>query len=164
MKDFTRKIKFHDVFSDKENEDISIHRNKSNRQIYTQNQEINNICNLIELLQPIRVHTNDNLTPEERSALEELTSNNDLIIKQADKSGNFVLMDKTYYRDSLVLEGHLNSNAYEKIPIGEDKVVVQNLRKLVNRHKDSLTDKEQQFITDFEWKTSNFLRAAENTQ
>ena len=39
-------------------------------------------------------------------------------------------------RDSLVLEGHLNSNAYEKIPIGEDKVVVQNLRKLVNRHKD----------------------------
>ena len=156
MKDFTRKIKIHDVFSDKENEDISIHRNKSNRQIYTQNQEINDICNLIELLQPIRVHTNDNLTPEERSALEELTSNNDLIIKQADKSGNFVLMDKTYYRDSLVLEGHLNSNAYEKIPIGEDKVVVQNLRKLVNRHKDSLTDKEQQFITDFEWKTSNF--------
>ena len=164
MKDFTRKIKFHDVFSDKENEDISIHRNKSNRQIYTQNQEINNICNLIELLQPIRVHTNDNLTPEERSALEELTSNNDLIIKQADKSGNFALMDKTYYRDSLVREGHLNSNAYEIIPIGEDKVVVQTLRKHVNRHKDSLTDKEQQFITDFEWKTSNFLRAAENTQ
>ena len=65
-------------------------------------------------------------------------------------------MDTTYYRDSLVLEGHLNSDAYEKIPIDEDKVVVQNLRKLVDRHKDSLTDKEQQFITDFDWKTSNF--------
>ena len=156
MKDFTRKIKIHDIFSNKENEDISIHRNKSNRQIYTQNQEINNICNLIELLQPHRVHTNDNLTPEERTAVEELISNNDLIVKQADKSGNFVLMDTTYYRDSLVLEGHLNSDAYEKIPIDEDKVVVQNLRKLVDRHKDSLTDKEQQFFTDFDWKTSNF--------
>ena len=65
-------------------------------------------------------------------------------------------MDTTYYRVSLVLEGHLNSDAYEKIPIDEDKVVVQNLRKLVDRHKDSLTDKEQQFITDFDWKTSNF--------
>ena len=28
-------------------------------------------------------------------------------------------------------------------------------KKLVNRHKDSLTDKEQQFITDFNVKTSN---------
>ena len=144
------------MFFDKENEDISIDRNKSNKQIYTHNQEINNICNLIELLQPHRTHTEDDLTPEERIALNELTSNNALIIKQADKSGNFVLMDQTYYRDTLVLEGHLHSGSYERVPLDEDKVVVQNLQNHVIRHKESLTEKEQKFITDFNWKTSNF--------
>ncbi len=104
LKDFTRKVKIQDLFFDQQNSDTSIRRNKSNRPIYTPNQEINNVCNLIELLQPQRSNVKDNLTTDERIALDELTSNNDLIIKPADKSGNFVLLDKIYYRDKLVLQ------------------------------------------------------------
>ena len=133
MKKFTRRVKIQEVFFDKESNDISIHRNKSNRPIYTENHEVNNICNLIEYLQPEKTNIEDNLTKEERQALEELTSNDNIIIKQADKSGNFVLMDKNFYRDVLVLEGHLNSNTYIKVASNEDNVVMTNLKKLIKK-------------------------------
>ena len=155
LKDFTRKVKIQDVFFDQQNSDTSIRRNKSNRPIYTPNQEINNVCNLIELLQPQRSNVKDNLTTDERIALDELTSNNDLIIKPADKSGNFVLLDKIYYRDKLVLQGHLESDTYEKVSNNEDNNVMKNLKKLVQKHQNALTKKEQDFLTDFQWKTSN---------
>ncbi len=116
LKDFTRKVKIHELFSDKDTNDISIHRNNSNKQFYTQNQEINNICNFIELLQPEKMFGNDNLTSDERDALKELTSNENIIIKKSHKSGNFVIMDKSFYRDTLVLQGHLHSDTYEKVP------------------------------------------------
>ena len=50
MKKFTRRVKIQEVFFDKESNDICIHRNKSNRPIFTENHEVNNICNLIEYL------------------------------------------------------------------------------------------------------------------
>ena len=128
-------MKIQEVFFDKESNDISIHRNKSNRPIFTENHEVNNICNLIEYLQPERTIIQDNLTIDERHALKELTSNENIIIKQADKSGNFVLMDKDFYWDVLVLEGHLNSNSYMKVASNEDNVVMINLKNLSRNTK-----------------------------
>ena len=81
LKGFKRKAKIHGAFLNKEKEDISIHRNKSNTETYARNQEINNICNLKNFYS-YQVHTEDNLTPEERIALRQLTSNGDLIIKK----------------------------------------------------------------------------------
>ena len=79
----------------------------------------------------IDVATNckDNLTEEERLALKELSENEDVIIKRADKSGNFVLLDKSFYRDQLVLEGHLATDSYQKISDNEDLLVMKNLKK-----------------------------------
>ena len=154
IKDFTRKIRIRDVFWGKESNDESLHRNKSNRPVFTDNQEINNICKLTEILQPENINAADNLTQEERRALEDLVNNEDIVIKKADKGGNFVLMDKSFYRDQLVLEGHLKSNDYETLPVDADKQVMKNLKALVKKHKDCLTDKEQDFITNFDWKTS----------
>ena len=64
-------------------------------------------------------------------------------------------MDKSFYRDQLVLEGHLNSNDYKTLPLDADKKVMKNLKSLVKKHEDCLTDKEQDFITNFDWKTSH---------
>ena len=64
-------------------------------------------------------------------------------------------MDKSFYRDQLVSEGHLKSNDYETLPVDADKPVMKNLKAHVKKHKDYLTDKEQDFITNFDWKTSH---------
>jgi len=156
IKDFTRKVKIREVFSDKENDDISIHRNKSNKQILSNNPEINSICNFMELLEPTKHLVKDNLTQEERNALQEITNREDIIIKRADKGGNFVIMDKDFYREKLVLQGHLNGNEYQEVTLDQDNIVMRNLKILVNKYQDVLTTKELQFITNFEWKSSNF--------
>ena len=156
IKDFTRRIKIKDVFWDKEANDGSIHRNKSNRPIFTDNYKVNNVCNLIEILQSEKTNCKDNLTEEERLTLKELSENEDVITKRADKSGNFVLVDKSFYHDQLVLEGLLATDSYQKISDNEDLLVMKNLKKLIKKHEDSLTTKEQDFITNLEWKTSKF--------
>lgn len=77
-------------------------------------------------------------------------------MKKADKGGNFIIMDKPYYRDSLVLENHLNHKSYTKIDKNEDRNVMKSLNTLLRNHEDCLTKKEVDFISNFEWKTSNF--------
>ncbi len=156
IKDFTRKIKIKDVFHNKENADISLHRNKSNRTIHTQNSEINQICDFIELLKPEYINMRDNLTEEERVALNELSNNDNIVLKPADKSGNFIIMDKAFYRDKLVLNDHLNTENYKKVDQNEDLNVIKNLNSLLKQYEKDLTKKEVDYIKNFQWKTSNF--------
>ena len=139
-----------------ENDDESLHRNKSNRPIFTKNSEINQICNFMELLQLDKIISKDSLSEVERTALSELQTNNDIIIKRADKGGNFVIMDKDFYRDKLALEGHLNTNDYKRVNDDEDIKVMKDLKTITKKYEKELATKEQQFICDFPWKTSNF--------
>ena len=57
----------------------------------------------MELLEPTKHSVKYNQTQEEKSALQEITSRDDIIIKRADKGGKFVIMNKDFYRDKLVL-------------------------------------------------------------
>ena len=98
------------------------------------------------MLQPDVKSCADNLTPEERTALHELANNEEIIIKKADKGGNFIIMDKSYYRDYLVLENHLNDNAYKKIDQNEDRQVIKKLNTLLLNYEERLTRKEVDFI------------------
>ena len=66
------------------------------------------------------------------------------------------MLDKTHYRDILILQGHLYSDTYETVPSNQDQIVMKKLQEPVNKHHTNLTKKEQNFITDFECKTSNF--------
>ena len=84
-------------------------------------------------------------------ALKELSNDEGIIIKRADKSGNFVLLGKPFYRYQLVLEGHLTTDSYQTKSDNEDLLVMKNLKKLMKKHENSLTTKEQDFITNFEW-------------
>ena len=110
----------------------------------------------MELLQPDKITSKDNLSEVERTALSELQTNSDIIIKRADKGGNFVIMDKDFYRDKLVLEGHLHTNDYRRVNDDEDIKVMKDLKTITKIYEKELTTKEQQFIHDFPWKTSNF--------
>ena len=95
----------------------------------------------MELLEPTKHFAKDNLTQEERNALQELTSRDDIIIKRADKGGNFVIMDKDFYREKLILQGHLNGNDYKEVTLDQDNIVMRNLKTLVNKYQDVLTTK-----------------------
>ena len=96
-----------------------------------------------------------NITNEEQNALKNLMNNPDIIMKPTDKGGGLVLMDKLYYRDSLVIKGHLDSNVYQEVPLDSDKKVFKNLKSLVEKYRSNLTKREVDYLTNFKWQSSN---------
>ena len=65
-------------------------------------------------------------------------NNPDLIIKSKYKVYGLVLMDKSYYWDSLVIKEHLDSNVYQEVPLESDKKVFQKLKSLVEKYRSNL--------------------------
>ena len=65
-------------------------------------------------------------------------------------------MDVDFYRNKLVIEDHLSSNTYRKVDNNCDKTVMTQLNKHVQTYKKHLTIKEQDYITNFKWQSSNF--------
>ena len=114
------------------------------------------MINEIEGLDPEPIKTPSNVTVEERKAIKELKENKNIVIKKADKTNIFVVMDTEFYRDKLVLKDHLNTPTYEKTSADADKKVFVEQTKLMKNHEQCLTPKEFKFVTNYEWKTSNF--------
>ena len=110
----------------------------------------------MDRIDPVPYKIESNLSPQERTALQELIDNDDIIIKPADKGGCLVIMNKAFYRDKLVIHDHLNSDTYERSHIDSDSNTMAELRGLIEKHKHCLTSKERDFICNFEWKTSEF--------
>ena len=65
-------------------------------------------------------------------------------------------MDKEYYINHVVLDGHLNNPIYKSIPSNTDQKVFQNLRKLVEKYSSNLTKKEKEYVLNNTWKSSKF--------
>ena len=65
--------------------------------------------------------------------MKDLINYPDITLKSKDKGGGLVLMDKSYYRDSLVIKEHLDSNIYQEVPLDSDKKVFQKLKSLVEK-------------------------------
>ena len=112
------------------------------------------IIRKIESLEPDSVNYDDNLSPDERNALSNLKNNRNIIIKPADKGSSIVIMNVNYYHDKLVMEGHLNTNAYTKVNNKIDDEVQNKLCKLIEKHSHCLTKYETEYITNYPWKTS----------
>ena len=95
------------------------------------------------------------MTKDELTALEVLQNDKNIVIKQADKGGAFVVMDKEYYIDKIndLLK---DSGTYKTLSENGDEKVMAKLKKCVNQHKSILTKKEIDYLTKFEFKTSNF--------
>ena len=65
-------------------------------------------------------------------------------------------MDSNYYSDHLVLEAHLKRDTYQEFQKDCDVKVMNELNKHVQKHKTCLTSKEIDYLTKFDWQTSNF--------
>ena len=154
-KEFTRKLKLKEKFKDQDFQDESLVKKKLNYTPYIDNQDFLKIIDSIEQCDPIYKRTEDNLTIQERKALQELKDCPDITIKKADKGNTLVVMATDFYRDKLVLNDHINTLTYGKAQDNADAKTFQHLKKLMDKHKSSLTKNEYKYVTNYEWKSSN---------
>ena len=95
-----------------------------------------------------------NITASEHNALSDLQKDHSIIIKEADKGGAFVIMDRDYYikRMSDMLK---DGKMYKEIKSNREKQILTKIKKLTAKHGQNLTDKETDFLLNFETKCSN---------
>ena len=149
-------MKLVEKFKDSNYTDKSLVKHTSISEVKTENAWLQYIVNVLDGMEPEPIHTPSNITNEERNAIKELKNNKNIVIKKADKTNVFVIMDTPFYRDKLVLQDHLNTQVYELTTEHADKQVFNEQTKLIKKHEKCLTIKERKYITNYEWKTSNF--------
>ena len=158
---FCRKLRLREFFSetDVENDDDSIAKNKSkftpqrNRNT-TLDTYVDFLKKTAENIGSQEIKPKCNINANEWRCLQKLNNNPDLIIKQADKGGAFVIMDADFYADKML--DHLkDEETYEKLEGNIDEKVKKKMMQLINNHAKCFTKKEQDFLTKFEQKTSN---------
>ncbi|OOY45291.1 hypothetical protein, partial [Solemya velum gill symbiont] len=96
-----------------------------------------------------------NLSKGERTAMNLISSDSSIIIKQADKGGAIVIMDSDYYKQK-VEELLLDEEYYREIPENIDPDTMKKIQKLVSKHSMCITPKERNYLLQFEVKESNF--------
>ena len=156
VKALTKKLKIIEKYKDCDFKNDSLLRNKSIYEVKTENKWVQHIVNVLENLEPEPMDVPSNVSDEERRAVSELAKNRDIIIKKADKSNIFVIMDSEFYRNKLVLNDHLNQPTYERTVKDADKEVFRQQCRLIDQHRNCFTEQEYKYITKFEWKSSLF--------
>ena len=87
--------------------DESLVKEKSIYEPITKDKHLVDIINKIEHTDPLSIKYKDNLNHAERTALSELKTFDDIVIKKADKGNTLIVMDSEFYKDKLVLQDHL---------------------------------------------------------
>ena len=79
------------------------------------------------------------------------------MIKEADKGGALVILDKEFYERKLIMADHLNDpSTYAKVKDNADKKTMSSLTKLVQKHEKCFTKGEKKYVLDPNWKSSEF--------
>ena len=155
---FSKKLALQEKYFDASFDDESLIRQQSKKYITTKNKQLSEIISVINKLTPNEKFTADNLDKDERNALEEMKilCDNSLVLKKADKSNTFVIMEKSDYEETLVLKGHLHTSTYEVADNDANHQVYKNLTKLCDKHKICLTTNERKAILKEDWAESQF--------
>ena len=142
-----------EIFNDTPFEDNSLVYNPSTKPVKTNNSDLQQSITEIEHGDRNYKSFTDSLTKEERASITELRENENIILKKSDKGGGWVIMDKEYYINHIVLDGHLNNPIFKPISSNTDQKGFQNLRKLVDKYSSNLTKKEKQYVLNNTWKS-----------
>lgn len=95
-----------------------------------------------------------NISKDERKAINTLANDNSIVIKQADKGGAFVIMDTDFYTDKM--EEHVHDRStYTPLLSNQDDEVMGKIKRLTDKYHNNLTEKEIDYLLNFETKTSN---------
>ena len=155
---FNRKLRLAEYFEGMEDEDISLVRNKSN---FTppdkRNGALDEFIDTVEKFPKTlrQTHTKQNLKRSEWKAVKSLKDDNSIIIKQADKGGASVIMNKETYKS--MVERILNDEVYyTKLKTNPEKDLQMKYKRFLKNYKSHMTEKEMDYLQNFEAKTSNF--------
>ena len=91
---------------------------------------------------------------DEWQALLELKEDTNLVIKECDKGGTCVIMDKQFYCEKME-ELLKDETTYKEIGENIDATVHRKIKALTDKHSSELTSKEIDYLTNFEYRTSN---------
>ncbi|VDI56115.1 Hypothetical predicted protein [Mytilus galloprovincialis] len=97
----------------------------------------------------------DNLTREEKTALQNLKSDKSIIIIEADKGNAVVIMDREYYRDN-ILNMLQDEMSYEVTDKKLDRQTSTMIKKLLKKHKTELFEEEIDYISNSKFSESYF--------
>ena len=95
------------------------------------------------------------ISKSEWGAIKSLKENDSIVIKEADKGGAVVVMNKTHYYN-IVVEILQDKETYKKNNENCDKKVYKDLEKFVAKFSNCLLKEEQDFLTKFLFWASNF--------
>lgn len=95
-----------------------------------------------------------NITIKERQCINELQNDPSIIIKEADKGGGIVIMNKDYYKNKM-LEMLQDNTFYKATEDDCSKTTFKKIRALIRESKD-ITRHEINYLLEFESKTSSF--------
>ncbi|CAG2184856.1 unnamed protein product [Mytilus edulis] len=169
IKEFCRKLRLKNHFGDKESKtaDESIVRNKST---FTpekgKNKDldlyINHLSNFPLIPKP-QDKVKNNLPFKQQQALYRLQKDESIIIKEADKGGALVIMDRIYYRDKI--QEQLNDKQYyRELNDNMEKKTKRNINKLISKFPHCTTEKEVDYLTKFEVRQATFMDYLKSTK
>ena len=158
IEQFTRKLRLVEFFSEEENSnDTSLVKNKSNfHPPRDRDKTLDTVCDFLNK-QNFEKNTKRkaNISKNEEAGINLLKNNNEIIIKEADKGGAVVIMNKNHYK-KMVMD-HLNDKkTYKKVTKSCDNNTMTELKRLTEKFKNELTQQEIKYLTNFSFKTSNF--------
>ncbi|OOZ57814.1 hypothetical protein [Solemya velum gill symbiont] len=159
IQEFCRKLRLKEYFADKEEQqDGSLVRNKSD--FNPPRGRDQHLDGYIETLSKFPIESNgerkrNNISREERAAIHHLGSDTSIVIKEADKGGTIVIMDSGYYMEK-VEEQLKDTKYYKELQEPIDENTMRKIQRLVSKHPNCTTEKEADFLTKFECKTSHF--------
>lgn len=158
LNEFFRKLKLREFFYEKDmDNDDSIVKNKSFFEPPKgRNQHLDSYIELTKQISTTipKTTNKNNLSSNERKALDSLTKDTSIVIKEADKGSGIVIMNSYYYEEKI--KEMLNDKTfYKKTNEQCTKATFQKIRKTISTGKD-LTRKEIEYLINFDCKTSFF--------
>ena len=167
VKEFIRKLQLKEIFHSykpSQNDSIVKHASDFLPQLENvKNPLLKNVCqrlsstaeNLNNLQTENEVH--QNISKSESIALNKLKNDDSIVIKEADKGGSVIIMDRDYYINKI--ESMLNNKTvFTKHPDNCDNKNMAKVKKFANdkKYKNILTPDEKSYISNFEFKTANY--------
>ena len=152
---FDRSMRLTEFFLHEENIDDSLVRNPSS---FTpkcgRNKELDAFLENVKQINPGNTHQRkSNIHETEREAISRLTKDESIIIKEADKGGAVVIMEKQYYK-KIMLTHLADKDTYVKQDNYQIAQVASKIKNLSSRYKNALTKKEIDYLTNFDSKDS----------
>ena len=159
ISEFHRTIELKEYFYENENiqEDDSLVRNNSYFEPPKgRNQSLDEYIEITKVIPQngTRRKTSFNITCNERKGLNNLTKDTSIVIKEADKGGGIVIMNKEFYKRK-ILEILDDKSFYKQIESQSTKETMKKVKKVISLAKE-ITRHEIGYLLDFECKQSMF--------